>query len=387
MMDKNQVRKVLTLKSGQFVFSRRFSEKGLSDLFIEARVLYRTVSDLPILPTLSTQLEEEIIRRSIFGTAALEGNPLTEEEVGRIISQSAIVKQGQQAEQEIDNLKVAYDFVAKQPALNAPLEFDEKLIKEIHEIITTQIPYQYNAPGKYRNHLVKVGDSEHGGVYTPPKCLPDIKTLMKEYVNWMNKKETLELTPLMRGALSHYHLALIHPFGDGNGRTARLVEALVMRSAGIKYVPIMLSNFYYRNIDNYFSAFSITRKDKNKDVTPFLQFVLSGVVDSLNQLKDRITYYIRKFSLRDFYAYLREQRKLTHRQHDLLIMLLESGSAVALNELFQNAQFALLYRNVSERTARRDLKKLLDEDLLTLSDKGRYTLNIRILDSLPVALL
>ncbi|MDY6951256.1 MAG: Fic family protein [Thermodesulfobacteriota bacterium] len=387
MMDKNQVRKVLTLKSGKFVFSRKFSQKGLSDLFLEARVLYRTVSDLPILPTLSTQLEEEIIRRSIFGTAALEGNPLTEEEVGKIISQSAIAKQGQQAELEINNLKVAYDFVAKQPALNTPLESDEKLIKEIHRIITTQIPHQYNAPGKYRSHLVKVGDREHGGVYTPPKCLPDIKTLMEEYVNWMNKKETLELNPLIRGALSHYHLALIHPFGDGNGRTTRLVEALVMRSAGIKYIPIMLSNFYYRNIDDYFSAFSITRKDKNKDVTTFLQFVLRGVVDSLNQLKDRITHYIRKFSLRDFYAYLREQRNLTHRQHHLLIMLLESGSAVTLNDLFQNAQFALLYRDVSERTARRDLKKLLDEDLLTLSDKGRYTLNIRTLDSLPVALL
>jgi Fic family protein len=350
-------------------------------------VLYRTVRDLPILPTLSTQLEEELIGRSIFATAALEGNPLTEEEAEKIISQSALVKQGQQAEQEIDNLKVAYDFVTKQPISNTPLEFDEELTKEIHRMITTQIPYQYNTPGKYRSHLLKVGDREHGGVYTPPKSLPDIKTLTEEYVNWMNKKETLELNPLIRGALSHYHLGLIHPFGDGNGRTARLVEALVMRSAGIKYVPIMLSHFYFRNTDDYFSAFSITRKDKNKDVTPFLKFVLSGVVDSLNQLKDRITRYIRKFSLRDFYAYLRNRRDLTHRQHDLLILLLESGAAVTLNELFQNAQFAVLYRNVSERTARRDLKKLLDEDLLTLSDKGRYTINMRTLDALPVALL
>lgn len=386
-MDKNNLKQVLTFKSGRFTFSRNFSETRLSELFVEVRVLYRTISELPLLPSLSTQLEEEMIRRSIFGTAALEGNPLTEQEVGHIISQSNLTKLTERAQQEIHNLKVAYDFVAKQQASNSPLKVDEKLVRRIHRTVTSQIQYEYNVPGGYRNHLVKVGDKEHGGVYTPPKCLPDIETLMKEYVSWMNSKETLELNPLIRGALSHYYLGLIHPFGDGNGRTARLVEALVMRSAGMKYFPIMLSNFYYRNIDDYFSAFSITRKDKNKEVTWFVQFVFRGIVESLNQLKERITYFIRKFSLRDFYAHLRDARRITQRQHDLLIMLLESDLEISLKDLFEAGPFAVLYRNVSERTARRDLIKLRDEGLLIVTDKGRHVLHVRVLDALPVGLL
>jgi Fic family protein len=386
-VDKNKVKQVLTLKSGKFAFSRNFSETRLSELFVEVRVLYRTISDLPILPSLSTQLEEEIIRRSIFGTAALEGNPLTEQEVGQIISQPALTKVTERAQREIHNLKVAYDFVAKQQASNSPLKVHEELVKRIHRTVTSQIQHEYNVPGGYRHHLVKVGDREHGGVYTPPKCLPDIETLMKEYVRWMNSKDTMDLNPLIRGALSHYYLGLIHPFGDGNGRTARLVEALVMRSAGMKYVPVMLSNFYYRNIDDYFSAFSITRKDKNKEVTWFVQFVFRGIVDSLNQLKERITYFIRKFSLRDFYAHLRDARRITQRQHDLLIMLLENDLEISLKDLFEAGQFAVLYRNVSERTARRDLTKLRDEGLLIATDKARHVLNVRVLDSLPVTLL
>jgi Fic family protein len=355
---------------------------------IEARVLYKTVSDLPILPALSTQLKEEIVRRSIFGTAAIEGNPLTEEKVGEIISESNHARTMERAEQEIYNLKLAYDFVAGQETSGTSFSVTEEIVKQIHRVITSSIEHEHNEPGKYRNHVVKVGDSEHGGIYTPPKCLPDIKTLMKQYVLWINSEEVKKLNPTIRGALSHYYLALIHPFGDGNGRTARLVEALLLRLAGIKYVPIMLSNYYYRNVDDYFWAFSKARKNKNNDVTPFLEFALKGIIESLNQLKERITHFIRKFSLRDYYAHLRDVRDITHRQHDLLIMLLdhELGS-FTLNDMYKVSPFNILYRKVSERTARRDLQKLSSKRLLVLSDDGKNMLNWRALDSLSVSLL
>ncbi|MBI5750049.1 MAG: Fic family protein, partial [Nitrospinae bacterium] len=73
-MDNNEVRKVLTFKSGEFVFSRKFSGDILYKSIIEANVLLRTVIDLPILPNLVATIEEEAIIKSIFGTAAIEGN-------------------------------------------------------------------------------------------------------------------------------------------------------------------------------------------------------------------------------------------------------------------------------------------------------------------------
>ena len=223
-----------------------------------------------------------------------------------------------------------------------------------------------------------MGDRRLGGIYTPPKCLEDVQKLMKEYVNWINSDEIMELDAPIRSALAHYYLGLIHPFGDGNGRTARLIEALILQASGIKYVPVMLSNYYYRNIDDYFQAFSNSIRSRDHDVTPFIEFVLDGCIESLREIKDRITYFIRKFLLRDYYLHLKQNRHITQRQHDLLLILLDYGKPFSLSDLFSLPQFSILYRTVSERTARRDLLKLKDMALLINDQDAKLKLNWRV---------
>ncbi|MBW2195892.1 MAG: Fic family protein [Deltaproteobacteria bacterium] len=379
-MDEKSVKKVFTIKSGYFRFSSNFSMEELTALLVETTVLYKTVVDLPILPQMSSRLEEELIRRSIFGTAALEGNPLTEEKVGEIISNSNGGVTTERAEKEIWNLKAAYDHVNTIPTSGSPLKITEELIKQIHAIVTHEIEHERNIPGRYRNHKVQVGDSEHGGVYTAPKCLPDIESLMKEYAEWINSDKIMTLDAFLRAPLAHYHLGLIHPFGDGNGRVARLVEALVLRFAGVKYVPAMLSNFYYRNMDEYFLVFSQSRRNKSHDVTAFLKFALRGAVESLNEIKDKITFFIRKFALRDYYNYLRGKKIVTRRQHDFLTTLLESDlKPFTLKDLFAQSPYKLLYRDVTERTGRRDLKRLIELTLLGVTEDKKFALNLRTL--------
>lgn len=373
------VKKVMTFKSGKFVFSRKFSLRELLPLRIEARILYDAVSDLPILPKLATALEQELIRRSIFGTAAIEGNPLTEERVGQIISESKSVGVPGNAEIEIRNLKNAYDFTKTLKRSDSSPIIGEDLIKKAHALITTGVQDEYNNPGMYRNHIVKVGDKNHGGVYTPPKCLEDIRNLMKEYEIWINSDEVVELDQPIRAALAHFHLGLIHPFGNGNGRTARLIEALLLQLSGIKYVPVMLSNFYYRNMDDYFWAFSKSERNKENDITPFLSLALKGFIESLKEIKGKITFYIRLFSLRDYYAYLREERLITQRQHDFLVLLLDYREPFVLKDLFSVNPFSIMYRQVSERTARRDLAKLKDMELLSVTNDKKYDLNWEVL--------
>ena len=377
-MDNDPVKKFMTFKSGNFVFSSKHNASELHNILFEARLLYATIGDLPVLPSWATYLEEELIRRSIFSTAAIEGNPLKEEDVKKIIDQADFEQKDSEARRAIVNLRKAYDYVKKieQPKTGI-YEVTEDLIKNCHRIITDGLNNTDNLPGQYRNHLVKVGDEAHGGIYTPPKCQADIVNLMKEFIKWINSKEVTELDSLLRASLAHYHLGLIHPFGDGNGRTIRLLEAVLLRTSGIKYVPTMLSNYYYRNVDNYYLAFSFTRKNKEHDVTMFLKFTLEGVVDSLKEIKDNITFSIRRLVMRDYLAFLRNKKSIVQRQHDLLCLLLDSGKAVSLKDLFTVTPYNTLYRNVSERTARRDLSTLLERGLLSY-ENGYYTLDLKL---------
>lgn len=370
---------IATFKSGLFVFSRKYSVREAQPLEIESRVLNDTIKDLPILPAISAQIDQELIKRSIFGTAAIEGNPLSEENVAKLIDDVSQEDAKSNHEIEIKNLKEAYKWVKEIGIADKTLEISEKLIKRLHKTITLQVQDQENNPGHYRNHKVQVGDRNHGGVYTPPKCLPDIKKLMKSYTNWLNSPELKRLYPPIRAALAHYHFGLIHPFGNGNGRTARLIEAIIIQSSGFKYAPIMLSNFYYLNLDDYFWAFSKTIRTKDLAVTHFVNFVLNMFIEALKEIKNRIIYFIRIFSMRDYFVHLKSNRHITQRQFDFLNILLEHNTTFNLKDLFESANFRPLYRGVSDRTARRDLNKLIAMKLLTLKDQKQYELNLEAL--------
>ncbi|UWX57501.1 hypothetical protein NY406_09880 [Chlorobaculum sp. MV4-Y] len=107
------------------------------------------------------------------------------------------------------------------------------------------------------------------------------------------------------------------------------------------------------------------------------------MIESLQQMKNRIANFIRVMAMRDYLHFLISNKAITKRQNDLLTLLLDdsSGKPFTLHELQQAMPYAMLYRKVSEMTARRDLKKLLDLKLLVLDADNRYSLNLRGFDS------
>jgi Fic family protein len=374
------IHKVDTFKSGPFIFSLDYDREKLQRLLAEAQILYKTVADIPVLPDIAARLEEDLIRKSIFGTAAIEGNPLSEEAVKKMLSQEEMKGKIENAEKQIRNLKDAYEIIRKTTPSGKPIPLEEAFIKNLHKIITKDCENPENIPGGYRNRPVKVGDEEHGGVYAPPKAFDDIKNLMVRYIEWINSPDVQKEDPVIRACLAHYHLALIHPFDNGNGRTARAVEAVLIKSGGVKYVPHMLSNYYYKHIDDYFRAFSLAERNETNDITPFVEFFLKGLVSSLEEIKLIIFAWIREYTLKDYYLFLRRKKDITQRQHDLMSLLLETRSGeFTLKDLFEKEKFRIIYRKVSERTARRDLKNLEANKLVLAIKDGVYVLNAQAL--------
>ncbi|MCB2192837.1 MAG: Fic family protein [Deltaproteobacteria bacterium] len=379
-MDKNTVKKVMTFKSGKFAFSASYDRVAIDKLLIEAKTLREAVEDLPALPAFASSFEEETIRRSIYSTAALEGNPLNEEQVAEVLERKHEYAQQKQAEKEIENLKVAYDACRSLKVPKDDFRVSEKLIKSLHKTITEGIEHPTNTPGVYREHSVKVGNREHGGVYTPPKIRPDIEKLMGEFISWINSEDLLNEEPLVRAALAHFHFAAIHPFADGNGRTARLLESVILRADGMRYVPTMLSNYYYNHVDTYYWAFSRSERNKKDDRTPFIEFVLKAFIASLREIQGKLTTVVRQLVMRDYILFLRNNKKITLRQADLLNLLIEHPRSFSLQELRNDSMFAALYHRVTERTARRDIANLQKLKLILPGNEGNYHLNLRLLD-------
>lgn len=375
----NPLLKILTFKAGNFTFSREYDRQAVREDLVHFDGLFQALRQLPILPNQAARLDTELVRRSIFGTAAIEGNPLSEERVDELLAEPAAETGAglrERAEQEILNLKQAYTRFATPPETRAPLHVTEAFILELNRVITANIASDQHTPGQYRNIKVEVGDGAHGGKYTPPKILADVKKLMAAFVDWINSEAVLHEGAPIRAALAHYHLGLIHPFGDGNGRTARLLEAAILIHEGYKYVPAVLSNQYYQSMDDYYVAFRETERAKDGDVTPFLVFFARMLLKSVQDVQKRVHTFIRVLALRDYYRSCLEHRDITRRQHDLLQLLLTpSGKEFTLRDLLLDPLFAPLYRRVSEKTARRDLERLTKQKLLLRDNQKRYFAN------------
>ena len=248
----NNVDTITISQNDRFYFSCLYDPSVIDPLLRGCLDTYISYKDIPLLPHFASKLETELIRRSIFGTAALEGNPSSEEDVNRIIDRKDKIKGLSNIEQEISNLDGAYK--ALREVQFESFTLNEKLIRFFHTLITENIDYDDNKPGKYRYNPCKVGNKEHGGAYVPPRNNKDIGKLMKYFIQWYNSDNLSSTHTVISAIIAHYHLGLIHPFGDGNGRTARLVEASIMLSSGMKYAPFMLTNYYYQYIDEYFWA-------------------------------------------------------------------------------------------------------------------------------------
>ena len=357
-------------------FSRKYDEDFIQENFVKAEKSYANIEEQSLFPDVVSQLEEEFRRKSIHGTVAIEGNPLTEYEVGHVLK-SKKKTAPYLSEQEVLNVERAFEMLDSKAGQALISEND---IIAFHYTIMQDI--DNNNAGIYRHKRVKVGDAEHGGIYTPPDRHKDIQLLMKEFIVFINSPEVVELNPIIRGALAHYHLVLIHPFIDGNGRTARIIEALIMKSSSMKYMPELLSYRYNLDVDQYYKTLSITGKNKSRDLTLFLGFVLIEVNESIIYAYKKVTKHIADSILGIFYSNFWKQRTIGQRQYELLQTLLKTSEEITFKELLTELPYSLIYRDISERTARRDIEKLITLNIITSSEDKKYSLNRDILEKI-----
>lgn len=250
------------------------------------------VNSLPITPKILASLRESAKLITTHYSTMIEGNKLNEKEITKVISRKKI-KPKQRDEKEVLGYYAALEHVHqiadKNPLLN------EKIIQTIHAIVMSSGNSKAK-PTKYRDGQNVIRDSSNGAiVYMPPEA-KDVSALMLQMTNWINKELAKRDLPLpIIAAIVHYQFATIHPYYDGNGRTARLLTTLILHLSGYGLKGIYcLEEYYAKDLGSYYQALSIGNHHNyymgraKSDITSFIEYFCTGMAKAFESVRNNI---------------------------------------------------------------------------------------------------
>jgi Fic family protein len=238
---------------------------------LRERILAVTV-EVPWIPA----LQRDTRTRNTHSSTAIEGNPLTLEQVRAVEEGREIPAVAARAKREVINYFAALRFVEKNAAKKT-LSHEE--ILRLHKIMAGDVMEQGTA-GRYRTIAVRVGR------YVPPPP-GDVSGLMFELLAWWNK-ESPKMSPVLSSAIIHYRFESIHPFADGNGRTGRALALWELYRRGFDTHHIFsVDEFYWENRPRYYAALDAVRR-KGEDLTGWLEYAAEGLQLTLERVWTRV---------------------------------------------------------------------------------------------------
>lgn len=380
----------------RFRFAWRLEGNFTADLIrIEA---YREAAlNLVLPPRWSRQLDELNRIRAVHGTTALEGNPLSEAAVReqlRLQAESSTLPAPERQEQrQVRNAGLAQAWVRQRFAPESP-PLQSSDIQKMHELLTRGSDERDNDPGRLRTHEVTVGTEAAGGIHrgAPHKDLP---RLMDEFTAFVGSRECEAQHPVIRALLAHFFLVTLHPFGDGNGRVSRLVEAGILFQGRYNvHGSYGLSNWFYRHGDEYRSLLQRSRRAQPFDLTEFVAFGIGGFRSELKGINDFLKTKMNRVIYRDMLTRALNQREgarrrvLNQREYGLLDFLVKAtepsdpfsekpSRELALSDLLEDPYIRTVYRKVTRRTLHRELMRLSARNFIRfVRPSGRWIVEL-----------
>lgn len=337
------------------------------------------IDNAPLIPNYQRQFKKEAIARTVHFATALEGNPLNLTEVKRIIEGlpegkipdlrssdpgSVSIVARERDVQEVINYREAIEYMDRL-AQKSTKKINVEIISEMNRLITQKIVAEGNG-GKFR----EVGAYSRNSL-TWEKSLdwPDPKEvpwLMGELGSWIEAGETDGLNPIIRAGILHTWLVLIHPFEEGNGRTARAVSTLSLSLDGYNVKNLFsLEEYYDREATAYYAGIRSVL-DTQADYTLWLTYFSEGLAIEYHRVKERVVKLSREFRTKSAVG----QISISERQERLIEFLQDFGK-------LDNGDFPRLFPNLSEDTVLRELRDLIEKGVLVKKGKtkaARYEL-------------
>ena len=345
-----------------------YNAAAIMDLLVAAKTAAGVLHRLPYLNQWIEQIHEEQLRLEAAGTSRIEGAEFTRREQDEALApESATRDDLTHSQRQLRAAHATYRWLRSQP-IDRPVTAG--LILETHRRIVAGCDDDHCEPGALRpaGWNVTFGTPRFRGVEGGADCRSAFDGLGHAIRGELRRHDGI-----IQALAVHYHIGAMHPFGDGNGRTTRAVEAFMLRRAGVSgLVMVSLSNYYYEHKDEYLAALAASRQAEH-DLTPFLRFALPAITERCNAAAATIVDHhkrelFRQFS-RSLFSKLRSPRRrvLAERQLHILDTLLESG---AISNLFN-----LLDRTVQHYTNLKYPERALIRDMVGLMELGAIRIN------------
>ena len=311
------------------------------------------IENVLLMPKHEAWLGREVRVGRAVGTTKIEGAELDEQAVAQLDSRS-LNRSDNPDEQDNINALQAYEFI-DYLSDQTDIPVDELVIRQLNRYFIANASTML-APGVYRKGANSVGD------YQPPDQ-GDVPGLMRSFALWLRNDED-DISPVVKAGIAHLHFVAIHPFWDGNGRTARGLETLILQRTEFGFKKLLNTEIELFNLrDEYFSAIhgSLgTSFSAEYDFTQWLEFTTTVLEAASNMLVANTTDWHR---MMERFHEFGEETGLHTRQVDGYIYAIRTGHIT-------RGQY-LEITGVSPVTASRDLANLVQRGLLTTEGKTR----------------
>lgn len=345
------------------------------------------IAGVPLKPAIARTLHNVYLAKGAHATTAIEGNTLSEQEaLRRIEGKLDLPPSKEYLGREIDNVLAAFNAIGER-LRGGDDRITPERIREYNAMVLESLQLQEGVvAGAVRRHGVTVGSSYVGA---PAE---DCEHLLGRLCEWLegpdfSPRERMEIAyAVIEAVVAHLYIAWIHPFGDGNGRTARLLEFQILLAAGVPTPAAqLLSNHYNQTRAEYYRQLDAASRSGG-DIVPFLEYAVQGFVDGLKEELAAIRMQEWDVSWESYvYERFRDKTESAARRRRALVLALSGREKPVTPDKVPDLSppLAREYAGKNPRTVLRDLAELQNMELVERTPEGYRARKELILAFLP----
>jgi Fic family protein len=322
---------------------------------VEITSATHAVSNAFLVPKWDVSLRHDALVIAAHASTSIEGNPLSLDEVTRLAEGREVMATRRSKQEVLNYLDVLRNI--ERYAKKGHIE--ERGVLSLHGDVSKEVLKDPSHEGRYRDTQVVVANSVTGKVIFVPPPPDEVPKHTKDLVLWIDSDKSSNLHPVLVAGIAHYEFVRIHPFVDGNGRTARALATLILVTRGFDIKRFFaLDDYYDSNRPNYYQVLNKVDQE-SLDLTGWLEYFTEGVLVAISRVRERVL----ELSTDRRKMKQRGQIALTTRQMEILEAAIRDGRITS-------GDVAKRYR-ISPQAARKELRKMIDLGILERKGEGR----------------